>query len=260
MFSRSYAFETSWRDRLREGLARRTTGIVAALLLEALLVLLLLTLGQSDKRGVEKSELIATFDAAPEQSEPDAPPEPEPQPNSPQAEPTPQPVPEEIPPPQPVPSPAAVIPTRKPSFDISALPSPETKPAPPKQSIGPAFRPRPGDSERVGTAPNGEPLYAARWYREPYDSELAGYLSTARGPGWALIACKTVPEFRVEDCVALAEYPDNSQMARAVLAAAWQFKVRPPQLRGQPMYGEWVRIRIDYEYRPPQRLQGPALP
>jgi protein TonB len=100
---------------------------------------------------------------------------------------------------------------------------------------------------RVGTAPNGEPLYAAAWYREPYDSELRGYLSTASGPGWGLIACRTVPDYRVEGCVALDEHPSGSNIARAVLAAAWQFRVRPPRLGGRLQVGEWVRIRIDYD-------------
>ena len=104
-----------------------------------------------------------------------------------------------------------------------------------------------GDTARVGTAPGGQPLYAAAWYRKPLDSELAGYLSTASGPGWGLIACRTVPDYRVEDCVGLDEYPQGSQILRAVLAAAWQFRVRPPRLGGTPQVGEWVRIRIDYE-------------
>ncbi|WP_447765922.1 hypothetical protein [Sphingopyxis panaciterrae] len=102
------------------------------------------------------------------------------------------------------------------------------------------------DSERVGTAPNGEALYAAAWYREPTNDELRGYLSTASGPGWGLIACRTAPDYRVEDCVGLDEYPFGSQINRAVLAAAWQFKVRPPRVGGRPLVGSWVRIRIDY--------------
>lgn len=102
------------------------------------------------------------------------------------------------------------------------------------------------DTERVGTAPNGEPLYAAAWYREPRDDELRGYLSTASGPGWGLIACRTAADYRVEDCVGLDEYPSGSQITRAVLAAAWAFRVRPPRLGGKQLVGAWVRIRIDY--------------
>lgn len=96
---------------------------------------------------------------------------------------------------------------------------------------------------------SGEPLYAARWYREPYPEELRGYLSTASGPGWALINCRTVKGYRVEDCELVDEYPGGSQMGRAVLAAAWQFQVRPPQVGGRVMVGSWVRIRITYEHR-----------
>jgi protein TonB len=141
-----------------------------------------------------------------------------------------------------IPAPLAQPPAAK----ISPIP---VRPAPsarrvygPPDSGGSSSR----DTERVGTAPNGEPLYAAAWYREPRDDELSGYLSTARGPGWGLIACRTAPDYRVEDCVGLAEYPQGSQINRAVLAAAWQFKVRPPRLGGQPLVGSWVRIRIDY--------------
>jgi protein TonB len=120
---------------------------------------------------------------------------------------------------------------------------------PPGRAVqGPPNRPGAAgaDTARVGTAPNGEPLYAAAWYREPADDELRGYLSTASGPGWGLIACRTAPDYRVEDCVGIAEYPQGSQINRAVLAAAWQFKVRPPRLGGRPQVGSWVRIRIDY--------------
>ena len=103
-----------------------------------------------------------------------------------------------------------------------------------------------GDSERVGT-PNGEPLYAAEWHRHPDRRMLGDYLSTARGPGWGLIACRTAPEYRAEDCVPLAEYLEGSQINRSVLAAAWEFRVRPPRRGGMPLVGSWVRIRIDYD-------------
>ena len=45
------------------------------------------------------------------------------------------------------------------------------------------------------------------------------------------------------------EWPNGSQMGRAVLAAAWQFKVRPPQVGGRVMVGSWVRIRITYDLK-----------
>jgi protein TonB len=75
---------------------------------------------------------------------------------------------------------------------------------------------------------------------------LRAYLSTARGPGWGLIACRTAPDYRVEDCVPLDEYPEGSQINRAVLAAAWEFRVRPARIGGRSQVGSWVRIRIDY--------------
>lgn len=102
-------------------------------------------------------------------------------------------------------------------------------------------------------APNGEPLYAAQWYEEPNAEMMRSYLSTARGPGWGLIACRTAPDYRVEDCVALDEYPEGSQIDRAVLAAAFEFRVRPPRLGGRPLIGAWVRIRISYDLAPRHR-------
>lgn len=104
-----------------------------------------------------------------------------------------------------------------------------------------------GDSEEVGRGPHGEILYAAEWAREPTDAELAGYLPRNAVDGWGLIACKTIPGNRVDDCVELGQSPPGSHLASAVRQAAWQFKVRPPRKGGKTMVGEWVRIRIDYE-------------
>ena len=133
------------------------------------------------------------------------------------------------------------------SADLARRPErPSTSNAP---AYGPSMPSSPDDSQVVGRAPNGEPLYAARWYREPSDGELRGYLSTASGPGWALIACRTAPKWRVEDCVGLGESPRGSNLERAVLAAAWQFQVRPPRRGGETLVGSWVRIRIDYGTR-----------
>jgi protein TonB len=63
-----------------------------------------------------------------------------------------------------------------------------------------------------------------------------------------MIACRTVADFRVDDCVAVGE-SRGSQLVRAMLAAAWQFRVRPPRIGGRLQVGEWVRIRIDYGVR-----------
>lgn len=188
------------------------------------------------------------------QSRPSRQPEPQPQPRQ-RERPSEQPPPRQ---PQPVPQiatrqePALIqlSPRDMAAFDIGGLPAPRPGAGKPPASaqMGPPDTGRPADTPRVsGSGPNGEPLYAASWYREPFPSELTGYLSTASGPGWGLIACRTAPSFRVENCVTLDEYPTGSNIARAAAAAAWQFQVRPPRVGGKTMIGEWVRIRIDYQ-------------
>lgn len=104
-----------------------------------------------------------------------------------------------------------------------------------------------GDSEVVGTGPNGETLYAAEWARRPTDAELGGYLPRNAPNGYGLIACRTVAGNRVEDCIELDQQPRGSHLASAVRQAAWQFRVRPPRRNGRPLVGEWVMIRITYE-------------
>jgi protein TonB len=103
-----------------------------------------------------------------------------------------------------------------------------------------------GDSEEVGRAPNGEILYAAEWARRPTNAELGGYLPRNAPDGWGMIACKTVPGLRVDECIELDQSPRGSHLAGAVRQAAWQFRVRPPRKNGVPRVGTWVRIRIDY--------------
>lgn len=255
----------------RERFGERGASIALALALEVLLVLMLLTLGSS-VIGVDDPGAALTsvdFQASSEQDEPS--PEPEtPEPEQPETAEEEQPTPPQEQPPQPaeplpepveplhepvLPPPIVTTPNTAPSVEI-AKPAP---PAPPKPAapsevygpvLGPPARSAIPDSQRVsGSGPNGEPLYAAQWFRRPRDDELGGYLSTASGPGWGLIACRTAPDYRVEDCVALEEFPPNSNINRAILAAAWQFQVRPPRLGGKNMVGEWVKIRIDYYTR-----------
>ncbi|PKP93726.1 MAG: hypothetical protein CVT77_04555 [Alphaproteobacteria bacterium HGW-Alphaproteobacteria-16] len=248
----------SLSERLRERFGPRAVAVVLALLVELLLALLLLTLAPRMMDREEETVPMSTFDVAAETKK--AVEEPAPKAPSAAAQPvervTPQPA--TAPAPQPDTAPPADPPPRMLDIplsrmpDISTLPrQPAGPPAPRRVAGPPAPGPATGDSQRVdGSGPNGEPLYAASWFREPYDSELTGYLSSARGPGWGMIACRTIADYRVDRCAIVAEYPEGSNIARAVLAAAWQFRVRPPRIGGRPQVGEWVRIRIDYEMRP----------
>ncbi|MCK0127233.1 hypothetical protein [Erythrobacter sp. F6033] len=245
----------------REQLGTRAASLTIAILVEALLILLLFMIGWNWREETDMAETVTTLEASdftedttePE-AQPDAPSEARPSP----LEPTPvEPQPEPVPLPEtplPVPNPLTNEPVPVPPItpEPTSAPNPpqNTAPAgPPARTYGP---PNTGtsrggsDSQRVGTAPNGEPLYAARWYREPTRQELAGYLSTADNPSTALIACRTVPDFYVDDCELIGESPRGSQIGRAVLAAAWQFRVRPARVGGRSQVGSWVRIRIDY--------------
>lgn len=237
-----------WRERFQAEIGRRVTGLTVALALELLLLLALLSLSQSADPPLEPQltevDLTAQEYVEPETEQP----EPEPEPAR-ESQPTPQPTEAPAPTLQPAPVPPARIPI--PTAPPAPAPEPEEAPRPPRPGVvigrvqGPPNTGAPslGDSERVGTAPNGEPLYAARWYREPGE-EIRGYLSAA-SPGWGLIACRTVPNYFVTDCVPLGETP-GSMLNRSMLAASGQFRVRPPRLGGRVLVGAWVRIRLDY--------------
>ena len=243
----------SLSERFRGAAGRRAAGLGLALLLEALLALLLLTLAPSVEPHRE-DERATVFSFASEQAVEPEPVKAEParvatDPRPTQAEAQPQPAAPAV-----VAAPPAIIQLSREQMaaaDVSPPAAPPAAPAAPSRRVyGPpdtGVRSAWADTPRVdGMGPNGEPLYAASWYREPYPEELRGYLSAARGPGWGLIACRTAPNYRVEDCVAVGESPAGSNIARSVLAAAWQFKVRPPRVGGELRVGEWVRIRIDY--------------
>ncbi|MBW4329973.1 hypothetical protein KY084_03675 [Stakelama sp. CBK3Z-3] len=263
---------TGFSERWRARYGDRFAGLLLALLVELLLALLLLTLAKPTLfKQADSQQSLSVFDvpdsadqsekadkSPTEQAKPSQQPQPRPQPETAQ-QPTPPPPDRPRPPPQPTkqttPPWIELSQSEMASSDIrsKAPPAPTVSAAPSKPVYGPVAPPGTGiganDTPQVGTAPNGEPLYAASWYREPYDDELRGFLSSASGPGWGLIACKTAPQYRVEDCQIIDEYPEGSGIARAVQAAAFQFKVRPPRVGGKQQIGAWVRIRIDYQQK-----------
>ncbi|WP_421838680.1 hypothetical protein [Novosphingobium sp.] len=107
-----------------------------------------------------------------------------------------------------------------------------------------------GNAEGTGDGPGGARVYNAEWYREPTRAEMSPYMGAARGGGagdWAMIICRTVERFHVEDCREVDESPRGSGLARALRQAAWQFLVRPPRVDGKPQLGTWVRIRFDFK-------------
>jgi protein TonB len=245
-----------WRERLRTDWRQRAIALGAALALEAIFLAVLLSMGIVGSS--QKSPIVVDFKAS--ETTADKPPEPKPD-EPPQSSPLP---PSALPPVQRPASPTPAPPTTAAPAPLSPSPptllpstAPPVSPAPGKVGVvlrndmagPPDTGGSSGDTQRVGTAPNGEPMYAAAWYRKPTHDELSGYLSTASGPGWGLIACKTVPDFRVDNCVGLDEYPQGSNYLRAILAAAWQFRVRPPFKGGQALVGSWVRIRIEQNAR-----------
>ncbi|WP_298197499.1 hypothetical protein [Novosphingobium sp.] len=113
-----------------------------------------------------------------------------------------------------------------------------------------------------GDGPGGARLYPAEWVREPTRAEMVTYIPRgANTPGsWAMIACRTIDHFHVEDCREMAEYPPGSGLARGVRQAAWQFLVRPPRSSGKPLIGTWVRIRFEFTRAPERDRDADADP
>lgn len=236
-------------DRHQASRSRRALSFLLAVAIEAALLLALLTMDWREKRRPEfAGDRLTTFDISAETEQDRS--------RAVQKQPEPLANPQRPRPAPPIPKPEIKLPER-PLQMIEVTPE-EYKAADIATlgTAGGAQRAGPelaqgrsaGDSARVGTAPNGEPLYAAEWYREPTNTELHAYLPKRmpEGGGWGMVACRTAPRFKVEDCVELGQAPSGSHLAGAVRQAAWQFLVRPPRIGGKPMIGEWVRIRIDY--------------
>jgi protein TonB len=228
----------------RPPLRRRASGLALALGINLLLFLALLGLGkfapmaERSSRGLVVGLLPDARDAAPKKSV---------------AVTTPKPPRENRPVPKPPPiilpvKPTIAAPPPLPWIELSKEDMAAAEITHLPKATGDGSGGNAGDSEAVGRGPNGETLYAAEWARRPTDAELGGYLPANAPDGYGLVACKTVPDNRVDDCVELGQEPLGSHLARAVRLAAWQFRVRPPRKNGKPMIGEWVRIRIDYEH------------
>jgi protein TonB len=228
----------------RQPLRRRVSGFALALAINIGLLLILMTLGvipppsPKTMRGIVVDMIPASKSASPTRSQQTMAPRPRVEAN------------------RPVPKPPPIIlpvkPTIAPPPRRSSKPKPwlemskEDMAAADISKIPAAGSGGGGDSEVVGKGPNGEALYAAEWAREPTDAELAGYLPRNAPEGYGLIACKTIADDRVEDCIELDQEPHGSHLASAVRQAAWQFRVRPPRKGGHALVGSWVRIRIDY--------------
>lgn len=228
----------------RSPLSRRATGLALALGINVLLLLLLLSLGVGRSERPRGSPALVV-DLLPEahNAAPPAPDTARPRPTVERTETQPAPTPK--PPPIVIPVKPTIAPPAQQS-DLLEMSSADMAAADiahmPKAGDG-----SPGDSEEVGKGPNGEVLYAAEWARRPTDAELGGYLPRDAPDGYGLVACKTIPGDRVEDCIELGQEPLGSHLASAVRQAAWQFRVRPPRKNGHELIGSWVRIRIDYE-------------
>lgn len=234
--------------RQRTPFGRRAISFALAVAIEILLLLAFFTLNWRNRERPEfQGGRLTTFDVSTDRQEAD-------RSMQEQAEPLVK-LPPRVAPP--IPAPKIVLPPRP--LDMIEV-TPETFRAADISKLGsnaPGYTKMAGgspasgakDSELVGTAPNGEPLYAAEWYRRPTNRELDAYLpkNMPEGGGWGLVACRTVEQYRVEDCVELGNSPPGSHLAGAVRQAAWQFRVRPPRVGGKSMVGTWVRIRIDYQ-------------
>jgi periplasmic protein TonB len=253
-------------DPSRPPLRQRAASLALALAVTLLLIVGLLTLNGSVPQLPQFKGGPVLIDLAPEKERADATrtparAKPKPAPERPAPPPEAIPVPEVPPPPMPTRSYYIhLTPEENEQADISKHPRvPMRSPGSGEQGTQQASTA--GDSQPVGTAPNGEPLYNAEWYRRPTDAELRTYLPPHMPrSGWGLVACKTIANHHVDDCVELGNSPPGSHLAGAVRQAAWQFLVRAPRRGGRELVGTWVRILIEYSQKGDKRGDEPETP
>jgi hypothetical protein len=243
-------------------LRRRGVALLLALAIELLLALLLFFLAPP-LPGRKEASRTTVFGIEAPKGEDDSPERSKAQPQQKQrTERKSQPVPPQTQPPPPVPTPLQTpVPPGPPTFlkltrndyrasDIAKAPS---QPATSDAAAGDAGTADAGAGTRGGSAVagrkgrHGETLYVAEWVREPTNAQLQPYISPSRArfPGYGLVACRTAPRNRVEDCYELEE-TRGTGFAGSVRQAAFQFLVRAPRVGTKLMVGEWVMIRIDY--------------
>lgn len=222
------AISDFWQDPARR---RRVIAFLIVVGVEALIIIALLTLGTSPPlpRTVQ-SDLVALSLSMPKAAAEKHKSSPAPAKQKPVAPAAARKTPE-IFPPQPKPTPN-IVPMSHEDFaasDIGKL----------GKSAGIKSAQRPGDG------PGGQTLYPAEWYREPSPYVLAESLPNGAPHGaWAMIACRTIEHYHVENCVGIGE--SHVGLSLALRKAAWQFLVLPPRVNGRPQIGGWVRIRFDF--------------
>jgi hypothetical protein len=246
----AFTQESDWN---REDLRRRGFGFAIALLLEALVIIAILSLSMrsagphAGKRGLSTFSLEAESESkSADKSEAETPVTKQQQRNF--NPPNPKPL---LPPVNPVKAPPPspdFIKVSKSEFDAMDL---SKTPGSGSTGSGDAQGTRQGSKGMMGpgAGPGGAQLYPVAWYREPYDSELAPYLAGIKRvpPGaTAEIACRMIENYHVENCQILGENPRGTGLAKALRLAAWQFLVRPPRINNKPQLGVWVRIRFDF--------------
>jgi hypothetical protein len=250
----AFTQESDWdRGELR----RRGVSIAIALLLEALLIIAILSLSmrsaepEAGRRGLSTFSLEAEQEAkSADKSDAETPVTKEQQRNL--VPPIPKPL---LPPVNPVKAPPPspdFIKVSKADFDamdLSKMPSGGGGGSADAKWEGPGSGAGSKGMMGPGAGPGGAQLYPVAWYREPYDSELAPYMAGIKRvpPGaTAEIACRMIEHYHVENCQILGENPRGTGLAKALRLAAWQFLVRPPRIDNKPQLGVWVRIRFDF--------------
>lgn len=248
----SYSQQPDWN---RAELRRRGAGIVLALLIEALLIIAILSLSmQSAGTGEGRRGLSAfTLEAAADPASADKSKRETQTPVAKEQQKTATPVipkpilppvnPLRLPPPNP-----DFIKVSKSEFDamdLSKIPAGSSAGSSEGKGTGQGNKGMMGP----GLGPGGAQLYPVAWLREPYDSELSPYLAAVKRvpPGASAdIACKMAERNRVENCQIIGENPRGTGLAKALRLAAWQFLVKPPRIDNKPQLGVWVRIHFDF--------------